>query len=155
MLPTAAAMAVATRSRNKARVATILSGATEADLQALAICLSRYVDLSKLLNDAPAPFSEYEFMASACSLVAPRFGTTVEEMRSSARSRHVTEARMIAVYAARLSGMSYVAMGRYLNKDHTTAMYAYTAVGERPRLREIALEIARQLGWNREVEAVS
>lgn len=150
MLPTAAALTMAVHSRNRNHAGQILAKCDTTDLHNLSLCLAKYVQVNGILNDSPAPHDIHAPASRAAILLATRFNTTIDDIRSPKRDRANTEARMCISYVARLHGMTFSEIGRYLNKDHSTVMNAVTVVGERPRLRRIALEVARDLGWDRE-----
>lgn len=153
LMPTAAALAVAVRSGNHQQASGLLRNLDTPDLHRLAKALAKYVDMGSLLGDAPhdpqAPIRE------AVAAAAARFGVTPEAVLSPDRHREVVDARMVACYVARLHGMTLTSIGGYLGKDHTTVMNAAVCVGERPRLRRIALKIAAQTGWDRDEAAAS
>jgi hypothetical protein len=55
-------------------------------------------------------------------------GFTIEDLRSKARNRAIVIARQLFCYLAHETGCSYSEIGRYVNRDHTTAMYSYSIV---------------------------
>lgn len=61
---------------------------------------------------------------------ARRFGFTLAELRSPSRKRPLVSARRAVASAAHEAGFSYMAIGRVLNRDHSTIIYAL-----RPRAR--------------------
>lgn len=153
LMPTAAALAVAVRSGNHQQASGITRNLGNDDLRALAKALAKHVDLGSLLGETPhdpqAPIKD------AVAAVAARFGVSAELVLSPDRHREVVDARMVACYVARLHGMTLMGIGAYLRKDHTTILNATVSVGERPRLRKIALEIAAETGWDRDAAEAS
>jgi hypothetical protein len=76
-------------------------------------------------------------------------GISADLMLSERRDRIITDARAIAMYACHRAGLTYSAIGRAFGRDHTTAMYAVTRVGETARLRGIANQVLEQVGITR------
>jgi chromosomal replication initiation ATPase DnaA len=62
--------------------------------------------------------------------------------------REAVEARHIACYVAcRMLGMGVAFMGRQIERDHSTVLYACRQVQSNPRLLNAAEDIGRRLGW--------
>ena len=53
------------------------------------------------------------------------------------------------MYTAHRAGLTYSSIGRAFGRDHTTAIYAATRVGETPRLRALADQVCDQAGITR------
>lgn len=88
------------------------------------------------------PTKENDPMADeTITAVAAAFGIPPEELLGPSRTRHVVDARQVAMYVLRETrGLSYAAIGAALGgRDHTTAMHAVEQVrarmAERPALR--------------------
>ncbi|HKO27582.1 MAG TPA: helix-turn-helix domain-containing protein [Solirubrobacteraceae bacterium] len=122
--------------------ATLADAARRGDSEAIRATLGRLPD-----DAQPEP------IVGAVEHAARTFGVTVADIHSPSRRREKVDARAVACYAARLLGYSYVAIGRHVDRDHSTVMHAVSRVGETPRLRGIAERIAGPLGWDREAEA--
>lgn len=87
----------------------------------------------------------------AIDRAAEHFKITRDDVLGTSKVRHIVDARAVACYAAhRLLGITCVEVGRVLNKDHTTVLYACGRVGEDARLRRIATELAESIGWHRD-----
>ena len=70
--------------------------------------------------------------------VAFAYGTSVEKIRSDSRRANVTAARQAAAWLLRQRGMSLTDIGRALNRDHTTVLYAVRKLDATPALRVLA-----------------
>lgn len=57
----------------------------------------------------------------------------------------MTDARAVAMTAARRSGMTLPAITTHFGKDHTTVMYAQNKVAQDPRLNAMCTRIVDQL----------
>lgn len=139
--PNAAALIEAVADEDPAAVAEVLTTLDRQNLYALAIVLAGQV--------MPAT-TEDEKMRQAVTHAAHAFGITTTELLSLSRAREVIDARASAAYVGKLLGLSSVAVGRHIGRDHSTVLHAWGRVGETPRLRGISRRIAEQLGWNRE-----
>jgi hypothetical protein len=148
ILPTAAALAVAVADYDDTEIARILAGLERDQMDTLVVVLAGHVHLDAPLLAHP-PDAADATVNRAVVASARRFGVAVERIMSRDRHREVAEARQAAAYAARLSGLSYSAIGRGLALDHTTVMHACVRVGESPRLRRAATRVAVSLGWTR------
>lgn len=73
------------------------------------------------------------------------FGTTRDAVLSADRHRAVTDARAVAMTAARRCGLTLPAIASYFGKNHTSVMYAQSKVANDPRLNAICNRILRQL----------
>lgn len=151
-LPRAAALAVTAPNRSTAagkdRIEQILNGLTIEQLRDLTITLALFTDTAALIGQSLSdPLEPVELAIRA---TANRFGVTPDEMQSDDRRRELAEARQVAAYIAhRLFGISSPDVGKMLHRDHSTVLYSCTRVGETPRLRRVALDIAQRVGWHR------
>ena len=140
-IPSASALIEAVQDHDADTVADILTTLDVPQLHALAIVLA---DLSR------PPASEDEHLGHAIDLAARVFRVPPAAITGPSRNRELVDARAVVCYAGRLLGGSYSGIGRHLGRDHSTVMHACGRVGETPRLRRIATDIAERLGWNRE-----
>lgn len=63
--------------------------------------------------------------AKTTAIVAGITGVPFDDIRSPSRVRRIARARQIAIYlASTVRGLSYPAIGRAFNRDHTTCMHA-------------------------------
>jgi hypothetical protein len=151
-LPRAAALTVAARSREGRKTSisaeNILADMDPTELRDMCILLATFVDARALLSESiGAPIEPLENSIDAS---ARRFEVTVDDMLSTSRRQEVVEARQVASYVShRLFGVSCTQVGRAMNRDHSTILFSVGRVGENPRLRRIALDIAERLGWTR------
>ena len=122
--------------------ADLVDAARRSDVAAISAILGRLPD-----GDQPEPID------GAIERSARTFGVTVDAILSPNRRRENVDARAVVCYVARLLGYSYVAIGKRLDRDHSTVMHACGRVGEEARLRGIAQRMAAELGWDREAEA--
>lgn len=63
-------------------------------------------------------------------LVSLHTGVSVDDILSVRRTRKIAHARMAVCYIARNQGMSFPQIGKRMNRDHTTIIYAYEQVPE-------------------------
>lgn len=78
--------------------------------------------------------------------VAQETGVQVSRIRSVERTRDVANARAIAAYVLRrLFALSLPEVGKELDRDHTTVLYAIRRVEREPEMRLVALRILADL----------
>lgn len=87
--------------------------------------------------------------AAVCELAinaaAPMFGTTPEAILSAERSRPVSDARAVAMTAAREVGLSLPAIAEHFNKDHGSVIHAVRRTAERPRLADAGSRVSEHV----------
>jgi hypothetical protein len=150
--PYAGNLVDAVARRDQAHVANVLDPLNSEALHALAIVLASWVEHGRVLYavDTELPAGKVEAARRAVVLSARRFGISTDELMGPSKARDTLDARSVACYAAhRLLGASSTVTGRAVNRDHTTVLHACGRVGEDPRLRRVATDVATQLGWNR------
>lgn len=77
-----------------------------------------------VLTSPPSPVEHEGTVKRVQRLAAHRFGVAEASMTSSRREGPAALARQVAMYAAReLTPLSYPALGRRFNRDHTTIIY--------------------------------
>lgn len=96
--------------------------------------------------------------------VCARFNLGRDELKQHTRSRRIVRPRQIAMYLAReMTNLSYPRIGRYFDRDHTTALHANRRITQmigdneyvaayviecralvRPRSKEMDRELAKQ-----------
>lgn len=81
----------------------------------------------------------------AINAAAPMFGTTPEAILSAERSRPVSDARAVAMTAAREVGLSLPAIAEHFNKDHGSVIHAARRTAERPRLADAAARVTEHV----------
>lgn len=80
--------------------------------------------------------------------VSEIYKVPAEEIRGTCRKRHIVEARWVCAYVLRKrNGLSYPAIGRLLNRDHTSIMHACESLPHlkkyRPTIQEALDRILR------------
>jgi hypothetical protein len=145
VLPQAAALVCAVADEDRDEIARIL--ADVCDWPALAVVLAANIDDTVPIR-ASSP--EKRPLADRIIVAVSRLsGVPAFQIRSDMRDRHIASARSAAMYACHYAGLSYAAIGRAFERDHTTAMYAVARVGEDAKLRELATEAAAACGVTR------
>lgn len=80
-------------------------------------------------------------------VVAKHYGYTAEQLKARTRNAHRDRARQIAMYVARkLSKLSYPAIGREFQRDHTSVL---------PAVKKVAQEVAQCLVLQRDIELIT
>lgn len=143
-IATATGLVQAVVDRDHVEIGYILGRLNERELRDLCVRLAGHVNIDLPLT--VHPLSMDRVLESCIRQAAHRFGTTTNVIRSESRKRHIIDARHVAIYAARLCGASYPLIGKAICRDHTTAMHACGRIGETPRLRLIAQQIAESVG---------
>lgn len=125
------------------RLHTMLESLTSTQLRTVVVTLA-----TRAAGD-PSPAPDLTSPAQICEVAiaaaAAQFCTTPEAVRSPARSREITDARSVAMAAARSSGLSLPAIGAEFDRDHTTVMHAVNRVADRPRLAAAAAQITDRI----------
>jgi DNA-binding CsgD family transcriptional regulator len=68
--------------------------------------------------------------------VAEAYGVSVDDLEGERRMRNVVEARQLAAYfLLKINDLSYVAIGKMIGRDHTTAIHSYNKVSRRIETR--------------------
>ncbi|WP_281374788.1 helix-turn-helix domain-containing protein [Nocardioides soli] len=96
----------------------------------------------------PAPASTFEPdgpVEHAVVAAAEAFGTTPEVLLGADRTRTASDARAVAMTAARIQGHSLPAIARHFDRDHTTVLHATRRIEKTPPLRDLAATIAADL----------
>ncbi len=63
--------------------------------------------------------------------VSQKYGVSIEDLKSSKRTKHIAHARHVAVYLLReLTDMSLPQLGKYFGRDHTTILNSHKTVSE-------------------------
>lgn len=87
--------------------------------------------------------------AAVCGLAinasAPLFGVTPEDIRSSQRSRPISDARAVAMTAARENGLSLPSIAEEFGKDHGSVIHAVRRTQQRPRLADAAARVTEHV----------
>ena len=141
----AAAFATLVAEDNLAAVSYTLEQMNADQLRSLALALAIQVNAVEAAAGEVADVGPDALCAIAVASAAQAFGTTRDAVLSTDRHRAVTDARAVAMTAARRGGLTLPAIGAYFGKDHTTVMYSLTKVANNPRLETVCNRIVDQL----------
>lgn len=123
-------------------VAGLIAPLDAEQLRSLVTVLAAQVDQSAPASSATGPAAVCELAINAA---APMFGTTPEAILSAERSRPVSDARAVAMTAARETGLSLPAIAEHFNKDHGSVIHAVRRTAERPRLADAAARVSEHI----------
>jgi|GEM_PF-4974197 len=124
------------------QVADLIAPLDAEQLRSLVTVLAVQVDQSAPASSATGPAAVCELAINAA---APMFGTTSDAILSAERSRPVSDARAVAMTAAREAGLSLPAIAEHFNKDHGSVIHAVRRTGERPRLADAAARVSEHV----------
>lgn len=124
------------------QVAELIAPLDAEQLRSLVTVLAVQVDQSAPTSSATGPAAVCELAINAAALM---FGTTPEAIRSSERSRPVSDARAVAMTAAREVGLSLPVIAEHFDKDHASAIHAVRRTAERPRLADAAARVTAHI----------
>ena len=124
------------------QVADLIAPLDADQLRSLVTVLAVQVDQTLPSAPATGPAAVCEL---AINSTAPMFGTTPEAIRSAERSRPVSDARAVAMTAAREAGLSLPAIAEHFNKDHGSVLHAVRRTAERPRLADAAARVSEHV----------
>jgi len=141
----AAAFAALVANANQSAVERTLDQMNAVQLQSLAIALATQVNAAENATGEVADVGPDGICAIAIATAAQSFGTTRDAVLSADRHRAVTDARAVAMTAARRGGLTLPAIASYFGKDHTSVMYAQNKVANNPRLNAVCARIVDQL----------
>ena len=116
-----------------------------AQLRSLAIALATQINSAETTDGEVADVGPGGLCALAVATAAQSFGTTRDAVLSADRHRAVTDARAVAMTAARRGGLTFPAIASYFGKDHTSVLYATNKVANNPRLNAVCNRIVDQL----------
>ncbi|GAW48015.1 MULTISPECIES: helix-turn-helix domain-containing protein [unclassified Nocardioides] len=141
----AAAFAALVAGANQSVLERTLEEMNTAQLRELAIALATQVNAAESATGEVADVGPDGVCALAVATAAQAFGTTRAAVLSADRHRAVTDARAVAMTAARRGGLTLPAIASYFGKDHTSVMYAQNKVANNPRLNAVCTPIVNQL----------
>lgn len=141
----AAAFAALVANANQSAVERTLDHMNAEQLRSLAIALATQVNAAENATGEVADVGPDGICAIAIATAAQSFGTTRDAVLSADRHRAVTDARAVAMTAARRGGLTLPAIATYFGKDHTSVMYAQNKVANNPRLNAVCARIVDQL----------
>ncbi|MDE0778019.1 MAG: hypothetical protein OSB43_17210 [Nocardioides sp.] len=111
-------------------------------LRALVATLAVQVDQVMPAEAASGPAAVCELAINAS---APLFGVAPDDIRSPQRSRPISDARAVAMTAARENGLSLPAIAEEFGKDHGSVIHAVRRAQQRPRLADAAARVTRHV----------
>lgn len=127
-------------AHDPAQLEVLLESLSNAQLRSLAASLAaRVAGEQQPRKSLSAPEQVCEVAVAAA---AKTFGTTPEAVLSPARAQEVSDARAVAMSAARANGLSVPKIADYFGKDHASVLHALKRTAERPRLTAEAASIA-------------
>jgi hypothetical protein len=141
----AAAVAALVANANQSAVERTLDQMNAEQLRSLAIALATQVNAAETATGEVADVGPDGICAIAIATAAQSFGTTRDAVLGADRHRAVTDARAVAMTAARRGGLTLPAIAAYFGKDHTSVMYAQNKVANNPRLNAVCSRIVDQL----------
>lgn len=77
----------------------------------------------QIIKRSPLVDNALEFQEFA-EAIAVEFGVTLKQVKSMTRGKPVIAARQMICFLAHRRGFSYPEIGRYLGRDHSSAMVA-------------------------------
>ena len=120
----AAAFAALVAEADQSAVTYTLDQMSAEQLRSLAIALATQVNAAETATGEVPDVGPDGICAIAVATAAHSFGTTRDAVLSADRHRAVTDARAVAMTAARRGGMTLPAIAAHFGKDHTSVMYA-------------------------------
>lgn len=141
----AAAFAELVANANQDVLEAALEAMNAEQLRTLAIALATQVNAAETSDGEVADVGPDGICAVAVAAAAQSFGTTRDAVLSADRHRAVTDARAVAMTAARRGGLTLPAIASYFGKDHTSVLYATNKVANNPRLNAVCARIVEQL----------
>ncbi|MGD9961873.1 helix-turn-helix domain-containing protein [Nocardioides sp.] len=111
-------------------------------LRSLVATLAVQVDQVMTAEAVSGPAAVCELAINAS---APLFGVTPEDIRSPQRSRPISDARAVAMTAARENGLSLPAIAEQFGKDHGSVIHAVRRTQQRPRLADAAARVTQHV----------
>ncbi len=141
----AAAFAALVAEKDQSAISYTLEQMSADQLRSLALALATQVNAAETAAGEVPDVGPDGLCAIAVASAAQAFGTTRDAVLSADRHRAVTDARAVAMTAARRGGLTLPAIARFFGKDHTTVMYSLTKVANNPRLEAVCNRIVDQL----------
>jgi len=152
------AFALAIAEADQAEIEAMLDTMGIAELRELAIQLARRISLpdpsgsgdsgdptATVQAQPPSDLGPDGICEFAVNAAAQAFGTTPAAILSADRHRNITDARAVAMTAAREGGMTLHGIGAVFVKNHTMVLYNQAKVSQSPRLRAAVDRIVAEL----------
>ena len=112
-----------------------LRGQIETEIRRERAALNRLTLIRDGMKAAAVPVTERLALISAAGAA---YGLDATALLSTSREANTTEARHVAMWLLRQTGMSYPQIGKTFGRDHTTVMSAIRRVNESPVMTEVA-----------------
>lgn len=143
--PAAARLACAVAEMDIDASHELLLSLSRHELMSVAVLLAASVDLEKPLGSAGTNATAAN-LNKIIRVVADRLGVKPSEITSRDGRKHITEARQIVCWVAIAQGITSVATGRAIGRDHSTALHGVDKVTQTARLLHIARGVHDDLG---------
>ncbi|MEP7737739.1 helix-turn-helix domain-containing protein [Nocardioides sp. 31GB23] len=127
---------------DRSAIAELTAALDVEQLRSLVATLAVQVDQVMPAAAASGPAAVCELAINAS---APLFGVTPEDIRSPQRSRPISDARAVAMTAARENGLSLPAIAEQFGKDHGSVIHAVRRTQQRPRLADAAARVTQHV----------
>lgn len=141
----AARLVCGVADHNPAETHKVLLKASHDDLMRIAVLLAASVDPKRPLYAASDETTESACVARIVSIVTARMGVTPIEVYSRKRDVAVAEARQVVCWVASAEGMTSVAIGRTLRRDHSTVLHSIDRVTRTPKLLTTARAVVDEI----------
>lgn len=140
--PLAATVLAAAGCGDRSAIAELTAALEVEQLRSLVATLAVQVGQVMPAAAASGPAAVCELAINAS---APLFGVTPEDIRSPQRSRPISDARAVAMTAARENGLSLPAIAEQFGKDHGSVIHAVRRTQQRPRLADAAARVTQHV----------
>lgn len=140
-----AALVALVAEENHSIIERMLAEMTAEQVRTLAIAMARQVNGTENANGEVADVGPDGICAIAIATAVQAFGTSRDAVLSADRHRPVSDARAVAMTAARRSGLTLPSIASYFGMNHTSVMYAQSKVANNPRLNAVCVRIVDEL----------
>ena len=143
----AAAFAALVAESSRSAVERTLDQMTAEQLRSVAIALATHATTAEAetATGEVADVGPNGICSIAITTAAQSPGTTREAVLSTDRHLAVSDARAVAMTAARRGGLTLAAIAAYCGKNQTSVMYAENKVASNPRLNAVCSRIVGRL----------
>lgn len=126
-------------------VSDLLDDMDTDQLRSLAVVLATQINAAHASYEDLADLGANGICAIAADAAAQALGTTREAVLSADRHREVSDARAVAMTAARRARLSLPAIANYFKKDHASVIYNTNKVANNPRLDILCTRITDEI----------
>lgn len=127
---------------DRAAIAELTAPLDVDQLRTLVATLAVQVDQGMPDHATSGPAAVCELAINAAARL---FGVTPEDIRSLQRSRPISDARTVAMTAARENGLSLPSIAEEFGKDHASVIHAVRRTRQRPRLADAAARVTKHV----------